>query len=144
MSEAIAAERRRKARDSMRAWRAQDPERARAYARAWAKANPDKVAASQRKTYLRGKNSFRRARISNVMRCRYGISLADFEDLLIAQSGRCAICRKQLVRPCIDHHHRMGKVRGLLCDGCNICVGHLENDSKREAALCYLSEHEDE
>lgn len=54
----------------------------------------------------------------------------DYDFLFKAQRGRCAICR---TRPeddrklCIDHDHETGIVRGLLCDRCNLGLGHLED-----------------
>ena len=50
-------------------------------------------------------------------------------DLLIAQAGRCAICKSILTgyrEPFLDHDHEAGNVRGLLCGPCNIALGHLE------------------
>ena len=54
---------------------------------------------------------------------RYGISLLDYQNLLIVQNNRCACCgnlEKQLV---VDHCHDTGKVRGLLCSRCNNLIG---------------------
>lgn len=78
------------------------------------------------------------------MRTLYGIGPEDYERLLAAQSGGCAICGTQ--RPGgrgqrfhVDHHHDTGKVRGLLCHGCNTAVGALGEDVDRlMAAAAYL------
>lgn len=139
-------ERRVFARNYMREQRVRDPEGVRAYRNAWVKTNPEKVAATQRRSWLRRKDNPLRKRMQfhSALRCRYGLEVGEFDRLLIEQAGRCAICREPLVRQLVDHNHKTGKARGLLCDGCNSYVGHLENDSKREAALRYLSEHEDE
>lgn len=54
----------------------------------------------------------------------------DYDFLLRAQGGRCAICRTQPQserKLCVDHDHQTGIVRGLLCDRCNLGLGHLEN-----------------
>ncbi|MDP9144335.1 MAG: endonuclease domain-containing protein [Actinomycetota bacterium] len=52
---------------------------------------------------------------------RYGITAEQYERLLHNQSGRCAICRNlprtQLLA--VDHNHKTGEVRGLLCRICN-------------------------
>ena len=55
------------------------------------------------------------------LRRHYGISLADYEDILDEQGGKCAIC---LCKPrtrvlAVDHDHLTGRVRGLLCGRCN-------------------------
>ena len=67
---------------------------------------------------------------------RYNLSQADFDLLMKNQKGLCKICDKQFkvtrpaepddVRPCVDHDHVTGRVRGLLCDPCNRGLGHIE------------------
>jgi hypothetical protein len=79
----------------------------------------------------------------------YGITRADYEALLMAQGGVCGIChgpsRYRRMdgtlsgRFAIDHDHKTGRVRGLLCDQCNRLIGHLEKDPIRAlGALAYL------
>jgi hypothetical protein len=59
---------------------------------------------------------------------QYGLSGEDYEALLKFQGGRCYICRRKPVtkRLAVDHDHRNGVVRGLLCanneNGCNRAV----------------------
>lgn len=55
---------------------------------------------------------------------RYGITNAEWDRIFDSQGGLCAIC---LVKPPVDvdHHHGTGKVRGLLCRGCNVGLGQL-------------------
>ncbi len=75
---------------------------------------------------------------------KYGVSLADYESMLSAQGGRCCIC---LCEPSsqahgvfhVDHCHATGRVRGLLCRGCNHVLGHLKDDpSALRRAIAYL------
>lgn len=51
----------------------------------------------------------------------YGLGDGDYEALYRAQSGRCAICwaRPRSKRLAVDHDHKTGAVRGLLCSRCN-------------------------
>ena len=73
---------------------------------------------------------------------RYGISLEEYNDLLVNQSGKCGICEKlPLFDPlCVDHDHNTGKVRGLLCSNCNKGVGLLQDSiSVLSSAINYLS-----
>src|SRR3990170_3742892 len=60
---------------------------------------------------------------------KYGISLNDYNQILLKQSGGCAICKTQPKnhRLSIDHNHRTKKVRGLVCKYCNQALGILEN-----------------
>lgn len=51
----------------------------------------------------------------------YGITASDYDSLLAAQGGKCAICRARpkSKRLAVDHDHKTGAVRGLLCSRCN-------------------------
>src|SRR5229473_1054186 len=70
----------------------------------------------------------------------YGLTAQDLERMLIEQDGACAICtRRPALRLCIDHCHATQKVRGLLCDNCNIALGLLDDDPDRlRAAMAYV------
>src|SRR5712691_2192430 len=71
---------------------------------------------------------------------KYGISLEDYERLLALQNGACAICRRKSDRMlCVDHCHKTGRVRGLLCHKCNAGLGCYDDDpSFMRAAAAYL------
>jgi hypothetical protein len=45
------------------------------------------------------------------------------------QRNNCAICGIQLKRACLDHDHKSGKIRGVLCFKCNSGLGHFEDSS---------------
>ena len=61
------------------------------------------------------------------LRQRYGIGASDVEALKESQGGLCAVCRK-LPAVQVDHDHVTGRVRGILCDGCNGGLGHFRDD----------------
>ena len=68
----------------------------------------------------------------NVLRREYGLTFEQYERLLKSQKNRCAICEKTLVnRPQVDHDHKTGEVRGILCVRCNVLVGIIENEPPR-------------
>ena len=74
---------------------------------------------------------------------KYGITMDDFDAMLEAQDGRCAIC--PATRPGgrgawhVDHCHDTGIVRGLLCSNCNRGMGLLGDDpATLRAAADYL------
>jgi DNA-directed RNA polymerase subunit RPC12/RpoP len=78
-----------------------------------------------------------------IIRRQYGISMEEFDGLLAFQGGGCAICSKPIEelrrRMNIDHDHKNGKVRGILCSGCNTGLGHLgDNIEGLKKALYYL------
>lgn len=78
------------------------------------------------------------------LRSRYGMTLVEFYALLDSQGGVCAICKKHKLDKirmnlCVDHDHKTGRVRGILCFQCNKGLGHF-NDSPNDlrAAADYL------
>jgi hypothetical protein len=75
---------------------------------------------------------------------RKTLSALRWEVMKIAQNGLCAICK--IVPPrgrlCVDHNHVTGKIRGLLCDGCNMAIGNFREDPVRmKRAIEYLRVH---
>lgn len=65
---------------------------------------------------------------------KYQITRTELEELRVAQGNVCAICgtppssKKDL---CIDHSHKTGQVRGLLCHSCNLALGYFKDDITR-------------
>ena len=73
---------------------------------------------------------------------KYGLTPADYNDLLARQSGVCGICGKPPNGKAlgVDHCHESGRVRGLLCNDCNIGIGKLGDTAEGvQRALRYLS-----
>jgi hypothetical protein len=74
-------------------------------------------------------------------RSRLGLTLDDYNRLLEAQGGVCAICggKPKTRRLHVDHDHKSGTVRGLLCFTCNRHVlGKYATPAKLRAAADYL------
>lgn len=80
-------------------------------------------------------------------RDRYGLSEDEYRAMLDRQGGGCALCgadgkvaHKEVLA--VDHCHRTGKVRGLLCDSCNRGIGLLADDPEfLRVAATYLETH---
>lgn len=79
----------------------------------------------------------------------FGISESDFEELLKSQNNQCSICKIDYneylktshrgKRFAVDHDHKTGEIRGLLCDKCNRGIGFLQDSVKNlENAIKYL------
>ena len=68
------------------------------------------------------------AYVSSLLKHRYGLSLEQYNELAMKQNHKCAICKKiyKRRRLCVDHNHKTGVNRGLLCDSCNKNVGVFE------------------
>ena len=72
------------------------------------------------------------------LRHRYGIGQAEFDAMLWQQGGVCAICRTPGPQH-VDHDHRTGEVRGILCFNCNGGLGQFRDDPGYLAgAITYL------
>lgn len=87
-------------------------------------------------------------------RCRkYNLSYEEHRKMLLVH--HCQICNTEVdaylynehKRPdkskrCIDHCHKTGKVRGILCDGCNVGLGSFgDNPKTLKLAIAYLEKH---
>lgn len=76
----------------------------------------------------------------NHLKYKYGISELEWNAMFAQQDGRCAICRKDR-KLHTDHDHNTGEVRGLLCQGCNLGLGHFEDDEvSLSNAIQYLQD----
>lgn len=63
----------------------------------------------------------------------FGLSIADFDRMLEKQGGVCAICGRKppfgrIKNLAVDHDHKTGKIRGLLCNKCNSFLGYVRDD----------------
>ena len=100
-------------------WYAKNREQVLAYSKKWFHANRDKV-------------------YNNWLKRNYKIDINIYRELLKKQSGLCAGCgraRKLIV----DHNHKTGAVRGLLCDFCNKAIGYARDSVQiLKATINYL------
>jgi hypothetical protein len=116
---------RAKARERQAKLRKENPELMRARNKAWRDANPDSML------------NFRLKRA-------YGITLAEYTEMLKAQGGACVGCGRQPTakkRLCVDHCHTTGKIRGLLCSNCNTALGLVgENKNTLHRLAAYACE----
>lgn len=123
-----------------RAYETANAESIRATTKAWGAKNQDALKA-QRQT----PEGRKRAR-ENQRDCTYGLAKGEFDARLAHQNGMCLVCGgimtltgKEQTRCHVDHDHATGKVRGLLCAGCNQGLGHFQDDvSRLLSAVEYL------
>ena len=103
--------------------------------------------ANKRARKWRSENRERANAIARAGRIKsvFGITWDDYAAMLSAQGGVCAICKnpcKSGRRLAIDHDHSTGKVRALLCGGCNTGLGGFrENPASLVAAAEYVWKH---
>lgn len=123
------------------------------YAARWDKANPERRREIGRKSREKWKDKRRattmRWRSKNVDRiktwrrrrqlAKYGLTPADFDRIVQAQGGTCAVCRGKMDPPNVDHCHATGQVRGILCIQCNKGIGHFaDSPGRMRAAAEYV------
>ena len=74
---------------------------------------------------------------------KYGLTENDYNRMFQIQGGKCAICGTHQAslksKLCVDHNHTTGKVRALLCAGCNTSLGHYEK--RKELCEEYLRKY---
>jgi hypothetical protein len=73
----------------------------------------------------------------------YNMTVEEYNDLFTQQGGVCAICGKPPTkyRLAVDHCHKTGQIRGLLCAKCNIGVVGLEDPEFARKALAYIGRY---
>ena len=123
----------------------------------WKATHPDykytpseSVKENKRKYEATRREKHREIALRSRLKTQYGLTLEEYEKLLEDHEGVCAICGEQentkrngdIIRLAIDHDHKTGEIRGLLCDRCNRGLG-LFRDSPQllESAVRYLNEH---
>lgn len=155
-----------KRRAACRAWKAKYPERYKAAQKKWYDSNreaktkysseyskqrrandPDWHEETNRRATEHGKRMWktdpehRREVTNRSYQYNYGISLEDVESMAEAQNGQCALCKK-VKKLTVDHDHVTGKVRELLCHGCNGALGKFADSVERlQGAIDYLIKH---
>ena len=65
------------------------------------------------------------------LRHKYGVDSAWIRRTKLKQGNACAICMRTGVKLCVDHNHKTGKARALLCSPCNFILGFCEEDPAR-------------
>jgi hypothetical protein len=117
----------------------------RLYSRNWAKRNREKdpeLYNSKMRVYKASHPQTERQKamaIGRAMKSNYGITIEQYYAMLREQNGLCKLCSKppKSRRLVIDHCHQTGKVRGLLCNGCNRSMHLLDNADLLAKAIKY-------
>lgn len=68
---------------------------------------------------------------NRMLKRRYGITSAQYDEMLKAQNNACFICKginKDGRRLSVDHNHTTNQIRTLLCGNCNLIVGNCKED----------------
>ena len=98
--------------------------------------NADKLQGKWRQASKRY-NTTERLRLRTLK--KYNLTLDEYNKILDSQDGVCAICLRG-IRLCVDHNHKTGFVRGIICHFCNLGLGYFEDDIKRmKKAIKYIA-----
>jgi hypothetical protein len=133
-----------------------NPEKYRKMAKLWREKNIEKDKENQKRRYWKNPEYYReqakeRAKrnpegIKNAWLLRhYGITLEHYKSKLKEQNGVCAICLRQdsYFSLAVDHNHKTGKIRGLLCSQCNLALGKFnDNPEILNKAIIYLKNYQ--
>jgi hypothetical protein len=106
------------------------------YCREYKKNNQEKIKAERRRN--------REKYIDMFLRRRYGITLEEKRQMWRDQDGKCALCGKELLKSkdCnVDHDHKTGIVRRLLCSRCNVLMAAVDEVAFLQRAIAYRQEY---
>ena len=131
------------------------------YKRNWYQKNKSKCIEQARNSRIRrrkegrdwyqlNKDKVRLYNQNHKFKTNYGLTLEEYNVLFEIQQGVCAICEKpetahdeRVNKPrflSVDHNHRTGKIRGLLCGKCNTALGSLkENTDTMSKMILYVN-----
>lgn len=96
----------------------------------WCKRCYENYRSEYMKTYRKTESGIRHSR-NKTFKYKYGITIEEYEQMLKKQLNGCAICKREFsdkIKPDVDHHHGLIKVRGILCHRCNLALGYLQED----------------
>ena len=115
-----------------------------AKARAQYVADPARQREVSKRWYLANRDRHRLSALRNLLMTQYGLTLEQYNEIVKAQNGLCAICHCPPTkrRLDVDHDHTDGHVRQLLCERCNKGLGCFKDSLELlEAAVRYMRKH---
>ena len=110
------------------------------------KKTKEEILKYRKEYYLKNKDKWESCWKNRTIKRRieqFGLDENKYNEMLTKQNGKCAICgdpptgiKKSL---CVDHDHKTGKIRSLLCDNCNNGLGRFRDSIKNlNKAIKYL------
>lgn len=114
----------------------QSPEQLKAKLKAYYIANKEKAIKSSKINREARSDHYKEVAKWRVIKRKYNLTKDQYNHMFTQQGGMCAICTLRPIK-CVDHDHSTGKVRGLLCMGCNRDLAILDNPKLLVAAQRY-------
>lgn len=98
----------------------------------------ERINANTRELYKNDKKRF----YLNIIKYKYNLNREDYLNLEKKQNGLCCICQEKPKTFVIDHCHKTGKVRSLICRRCNSLIGFAKDSVELlKRAIDYLEYH---
>lgn len=120
-----------KERERQRKWRSENPELHRARAKKWKSENYDRYKETHAAWRAANRPHLREFTRRQHYRLKYGITPEERDAMLEAQGGVCKICggaKPSKLGWVVDHCHTKGQVRGILCNPCNLALGYVRDN----------------
>lgn len=143
-----------KQRERVKQWQRENPGRVAQATSAWRKANPERVKELNREWRARQtpeglaehhRRAYRKTRRNSHLIKTFNITESQYEAMVAVQNGCCATCPQVDLpekRLAVDHNHKTGSIRALLCDRCNRGIGFFDESAERlRVAADYLDAH---
>lgn len=127
--------------------REKNPEKYKKWREDYEKRNRDHLRSQGKEFRERHKDRLQKKAVCKL----HNIEISDYEEMVKDQENKCKICgmeetriwKGKPMRLCIDHDHKTGKIRGLLCHSCNTGLGKFcDNTDLLERAIMYLMDNE--
>jgi hypothetical protein len=131
-----------KNKDKKRAYRNENPEKKKKAQNArWYAKNRERVRAALRARYYADIENRRAKSRKSMFKARFGVDESYRDELLARQGGVCAICESPKAKS-LDHCHKTGRIRGVLCGPCNLALGLFNDDPKIITRAAKYLKHE--
>jgi hypothetical protein len=115
------------ARDKSKKWANNNPDKIHDMNTRWNVENPEKKLLSSKNYVKNNPEKVKLVKHKSMLKAKYNISLEDKAKMLDSQDGKCKICKNTIEliskNTHVDHCHKTGKVRSLLCHPCNTMIG---------------------
>ena len=121
-------------------WHKDNAQRIREQARTRYKLNPKKMVNKSQEYYKKHRQEIHdRIRFN-----KYGITGDEFRKIIEQQGLKCPICTRSIEKNLsVDHDHATGKIRGIICNNCNLSIGNAEDSPMRLRAMAdYLEKNQ--
>ena len=132
-------------------WRESTKEERKLKGKTYYEANKDRLLAYHKKYSKDNRKVLRENAKGRILFNKFGITKEEYNEMYIKQGGVCAICKNPELSTnrslAVDHDHKTGKVRALLCGKCNKALGLFSDDvdllNSASSYLRFYGEHND-